>query len=65
MEVEITSQGQLTVEKAEKMLSTIVNKFGQEYECRMRIIPYVMTWDGVVTKYLRRYLKNIGITDFI
>ncbi|KAI5181978.1 hypothetical protein PAEPH01_2847, partial [Pancytospora epiphaga] len=41
------------------------NKLGQEYGCRTRIIPYVMTWDGVVTKYHRRHLKDIGITDFI
>ncbi|KAI5170501.1 hypothetical protein PAEPH01_1487, partial [Pancytospora epiphaga] len=26
-------------------------------------IPYVMTWDGVVTKYHRRHSKDIGITE--
>ncbi|KAI5171255.1 hypothetical protein PAEPH01_1599 [Pancytospora epiphaga] len=40
----------------------LANKLGQEYGCRTRIIPYVMTWDEVVTKYYRRHLKNIGIT---
>ncbi|KAI5170537.1 hypothetical protein PAEPH01_1517 [Pancytospora epiphaga] len=24
-----------------------------------------MTWDGVVTKYHRRHLKNIGITESV
>ncbi|KAI5169197.1 hypothetical protein PAEPH01_0519 [Pancytospora epiphaga] len=40
---------------------------GQEYGCRthINIILYVMTWDGMVTKYHRRYLKGIGATDFI
>ncbi|KAI5173114.1 hypothetical protein PAEPH01_1855 [Pancytospora epiphaga] len=40
----------------------LANKLGQEYGCRTRIIPYVMTWDGVVTMYHRRHLKGIGIT---
>ncbi|KAI5175433.1 hypothetical protein PAEPH01_2147 [Pancytospora epiphaga] len=43
----------------------LANKLGQEYGCRTRIIPYVMTWDGVVTKYHRRHSKDIGIIDFI
>ncbi|KAI5169447.1 hypothetical protein PAEPH01_0721 [Pancytospora epiphaga] len=37
--------------------------FRQEYGCRTRVIPYVIVWDGVVTKYHRRHLKEIGITD--
>ena len=27
----------------------------------MNIIPYVMTWEGLVTKYHKRYMKEIGI----
>ncbi|KAI5169550.1 hypothetical protein PAEPH01_0804 [Pancytospora epiphaga] len=52
---------------AEKMhkYDVLANKLGQEYGCRTRNIPYVMTWDGVVTKYHRRHSKDIGITDFI
>ncbi|KAI5173461.1 hypothetical protein PAEPH01_1997 [Pancytospora epiphaga] len=41
------------------------NKLWQEYRCGMRIIPYVMTWDGVVTNYHRGHLKDIGMTDFV
>ncbi|KAI5172894.1 hypothetical protein PAEPH01_1816, partial [Pancytospora epiphaga] len=41
------------------------NKLGQEYGCRTRIIPYVMTWDGVVTKYHRKHSKDIGITESV
>ncbi|KAI5170081.1 hypothetical protein PAEPH01_1233 [Pancytospora epiphaga] len=53
--------------ETEKMhkYDVLANKLGQEYGCRTRIIPYVMTWDGVVTKYHRRHLKDFGITDFI
>ncbi|KAI5179375.1 hypothetical protein PAEPH01_2623, partial [Pancytospora epiphaga] len=43
--------------------STIANEFGQEYGCKTRIISYVMTWNGMVTKYHRRHLKDIGITE--
>ena len=32
---------------------------------KIRIITYVMTWDGVVTNFHRRYAKEIGITDAI
>ncbi|MGL4850268.1 MAG: hypothetical protein ACRC28_15365, partial [Clostridium sp.] len=31
------------------------------HKASTRIIPYVMTWDGVVTKYHRRYIKDLGI----
>ncbi|KAI5169433.1 hypothetical protein PAEPH01_0708 [Pancytospora epiphaga] len=31
----------------------------------MRIIPYVMTWDGAVTKYHRRHLKGIWIIESV
>ncbi|KAI5176031.1 hypothetical protein PAEPH01_2221 [Pancytospora epiphaga] len=41
----------------------LANKLGQEYGCRTRIIPYVMTWDGVVTKYHRRHLNDIEMTE--
>ncbi|KAI5175107.1 hypothetical protein PAEPH01_2116 [Pancytospora epiphaga] len=43
----------------------LANKLGQEYGRRTRIIPYVITWDGVVTKYHRRHLKDIGMTESI
>jgi hypothetical protein len=32
---------------------------------RTRIIPYVMTWDGVVTNFHRRYRNDLGITPTI
>ncbi|KAI5168503.1 hypothetical protein PAEPH01_0184 [Pancytospora epiphaga] len=41
----------------------LANKLGQEYGCRTQIIPYVMTWDGAVTKYHRQHLKAIRITE--
>ena len=35
---------------------------GSTYRCEVRIIPYVMTWDGVVTNHHRRHMKELGIT---
>jgi hypothetical protein len=31
------------------------------YGCKVSVIPYVMTWDGIVTPYHRKYQKEIGI----
>ncbi|KAM0678289.1 hypothetical protein BDAP_001002 [Binucleata daphniae] len=31
------------------------------YKCRVKIIPYVMTWDGIVTKFHKKYVAYIGI----
>ncbi|KAI5169432.1 hypothetical protein PAEPH01_0707 [Pancytospora epiphaga] len=52
MDMGITSQDRLVTVETEKMHKYDVhaNKLGQEYGCRTRIISYVMTWDGVVTK---------------
>ncbi|TBU20635.1 hypothetical protein CWI38_0042p0080 [Hamiltosporidium tvaerminnensis] len=30
-------------------------------ENEMEIIPYLMTWDGIVTKYLKTYVKRLQI----
>ncbi|KAI4291403.1 hypothetical protein PAPHI01_0677 [Pancytospora philotis] len=43
----------------------LANKLGQEMQCKPKTISYVMTWDGVVTKYHRKYSKEIGLTDSI
>ena len=31
----------------------------------IHIIPYVMTWDGIVTKLHKRYAQNIGIYESV
>ncbi|KAI4291886.1 hypothetical protein PAPHI01_1160, partial [Pancytospora philotis] len=30
-------------------------------KCGVKIVPYVMTWDGVVTKCHRKYVSELGI----
>ncbi|KAI4292739.1 hypothetical protein PAPHI01_2013, partial [Pancytospora philotis] len=47
----------VTVETEKKYkYDVLANKLGQEYKCKTRIIPYVMTWDRVVTKHHKRYV---------
>jgi hypothetical protein len=35
------------------------------HKCKTRIIPYVLTWDGIVTKFHKTYSKEIGLTTKI
>ncbi|EQB59684.1 hypothetical protein NAPIS_ORF02758 [Vairimorpha apis BRL 01] len=34
-------------------------------ENEKQIIPYVMTWDGVVTTYHKKYIKELGIQLYL
>ncbi|TBU06461.1 subunit Rpn7 of 26S proteasome, partial [Hamiltosporidium magnivora] len=36
-------------------------ELGLIYKCHVEIIPYVMTWDGIVTKYHKSHLKRLEI----
>jgi hypothetical protein len=66
IEVGITSFDNLRaveVEKAHKY-DLLANHAGSLHGyMKKRIIPYVMTWDGVVTKHHRRYMQEIGIDN--
>ncbi|KAF7683356.1 hypothetical protein TCON_1432 [Astathelohania contejeani] len=63
VEVGITSQDNLQIDetKKKKKYDLCENESGLLYEAKTKIIPYVMTWDGVVTKYHRNYLKELNI----
>ncbi|TBU13263.1 hypothetical protein CWI38_0485p0040, partial [Hamiltosporidium tvaerminnensis] len=39
----------------------LANELGLIYKCSVEIIPYVMTWDGIVTKYHKSPLKRLEI----
>ena len=51
-------------EKAKKY-DVLANEMGAMHNYKTRIIPYVMTWDGIVTKFHSKYSKEIGITTKI
>ena len=31
------------------------------YKCPVKIIPYVLTWDGIVSYIHRRHVKELGL----
>ncbi|KAF7683359.1 hypothetical protein TCON_1435 [Astathelohania contejeani] len=43
----------------------LANELGILYKAKTKIIPYVLTWEGIVIKYHRSYLKELGITPQI
>ncbi|KAF7680935.1 hypothetical protein TCON_2444 [Astathelohania contejeani] len=67
VEVGITSQDNLQIVETEKKrkYDFLANELGLLYKAKTKIIPYVITWDGVVTKYHRNYLKELNITPTI
>jgi hypothetical protein len=64
VEVGITSQDNLPAVENEKerKYDLLAKTVGANYRCGVRIIPYVMTWDGVVTNHHRRHMKELGIS---
>ncbi|TBT98139.1 hypothetical protein CWI37_1888p0020, partial [Hamiltosporidium tvaerminnensis] len=63
IEVGITSQDSLQIVETEKLrkYDLLANELGLIYKCNVEIIPYVMTWDGIVTKYHKTYVKRLQI----
>ncbi|TBU06482.1 hypothetical protein CWI36_0442p0020, partial [Hamiltosporidium magnivora] len=63
IEVGITSQDSLQIVETEKLrkYDLLANELGLIYKCSVEIIPYVMTWDGIVTKYHNSQLKKLEI----
>ncbi|KAM0676610.1 hypothetical protein BDAP_002820 [Binucleata daphniae] len=35
------------------------------HKCEVEVIPYVITWDGIATKYHKNYRKKLGIDKHI
>ncbi|TBU13384.1 hypothetical protein CWI38_0449p0020 [Hamiltosporidium tvaerminnensis] len=63
IKVGITSQDSLKVVETEKLrkYDLLANDLGLIYKSSVEIIPYVMTWDGIVTKYHKTYVKRLQI----
>ena len=64
IEIGITNLGLLTQVENEKLrkYDILANEISLEYKCKVNIIPYVMTWEGLVTNYHNKYCKDIGIS---
>jgi hypothetical protein len=65
--VGITSFDNLRTVEAEKKhkCDLLANNTGSLYKYKTRIISYVMTWDGVVTKFHKHYRHEIGLDNRI
>ena len=64
IEVGITNLDLLTQVENEKTrkYDLIANELTLSYKCRVKIIPYVMTWEGLVTKYHKKHRDEIGLS---
>ena len=63
IEVGITNLDLLTQvenEKARKY-DLIAKELALIYKCKVKTIPYVMTWEGLVTRYHKKHCSEIGI----
>ncbi|KAF7677274.1 hypothetical protein TCON_2641 [Astathelohania contejeani] len=67
VEAGITSQNNLQIVETEKKreYDILANELSLLYKAKTKIIPYVMAWDGVVTKYHRNYLMELNINPTI
>ena len=64
IEVGITNLDLLTQVENEKSrkYDIIANELTLSYKSKVKIIPYVMTWEGLVTKYHKKHRDEIGIS---
>ena len=63
IEIGITNLDLLTQVENEKSrkYDLIANELALTYKCKVKIVPFVMTWDGLVTKYHKKHSSEIGI----
>ena len=63
VEIGITGQDQLNIFENEKKrkYDVLANEMGAIHKCKTRIIPYVLAWDGIVTKFHKSYAKKLGL----
>lgn len=63
IEIGITNQDLLQTVENEKMrkYDLLANELGLMYKCKTKIIPYVMTWEGLVTICHKKYTKELGV----
>ena len=63
IEVGITNQDLLQTVESVKMKKSdlLANELASIYKTKVSIILIVMTWDGIVTIYYMKHLKQLGI----
>ena len=65
IEIGVTNQDLLQTVETEKTrkYDILANELSNMYKCKTKIIPYVKTWDGLVTVYHKKHIKELEITD--
>ena len=63
VEIGITSQDRLQQVETEKQhkYDLLAKEMGIMYKSKTRIIPYVLTWEGIVTKHHHRHAEALGL----
>ena len=67
VEIGVTSIDNLQQVETEKLrkYDLLANVLGLIHGCKTKIIPYMLTWDGIVTKYHAKYKKALEISNRI
>lgn len=67
IEIGITSQDLLKQVETEKLhkYDLLAGEIGLLHGCTTKIIPYVLSWDGIVTICHKGYVKQLGLPDNI
>ena len=67
VEVKITNLDRSSIVENEKLwkYDLLANVLDAIHKAQLRIVPYVMTWDGVVTKYHKKYIRKLKIKPFL
>ncbi|XP_029655289.1 uncharacterized protein LOC115228998 [Octopus sinensis] len=67
IEVGITCLDRLTTVEVEKKrkYDLLANELGLMHGCKVFVIPCVMTWEGIVSKYHKGYLRQLGVDRYI
>jgi hypothetical protein len=42
-------------------ITVLANELGLIYKAKTKIISFVMTWDGVVTSYHKKYIQELNV----
>ena len=64
VEVGIACQENLVLVEKEKArkYDLLADELALIYKCRARVIPYVMTWEGIVSKRHKKYSRALEVT---
>ena len=65
IEIGVINQDFLQTVETEKTrkYDILANELSNMYKCKTKIIPFVITWDEIVTIYYKKHIKELEIPD--